>query len=113
MPNCIIEYSKNLEKDVSPDTLVKHVYQGTLNSKLFDVNDIRVRAIPFDYSVIGETDKSFIHVCLKIFLGRSDEECKKLSSLVLIELNKISLSNIVLTVEVVEGRKDFFSRETK
>ncbi len=113
MPNCIIEYSKNLEKDIDPHTLVKYVYQGALNSELFNTDDIRVRAIPFDYSLIGGDSKDFIHVCLKIFFGRDDEQCKRLSHLVLSELSQMNLANIVLTVEVVEVRKDFFSSEIK
>ena len=113
MPHCVIEYSKDLEKDVNPNDLVESVHQGALESQLFKVDDIRVRAIPFDYYLIGGINKSFIHVTIKIFSGRNDEQCKKLSSLVLDKLNKINLTNVTITVDVTEITKEYHSREVK
>ena len=113
MPHCIIEYSKDLEKDVKPNDLMECVHQGALKSQLFNVDDIRIRAIPFDYYLIGGIKKSFIHTTIKIFSGRSDEQCKNLSSLVLSELNKINLTNITLTVEISITEKEHYSSEVK
>ena len=113
MPHCVIEYSKDLEKDINPNDLMESVHQGALESQLFKVDDIRVRAIPFDYYLIGGVNKSFIHVTIKIFFGRNDEQCTNLSGLVLDKLNKINLSNITITVEITEIKKEYYSCEVK
>jgi len=113
LPHCIIEYSKDLEKTVNPNDLMKYVHKGALNSKLFNAEDIKVRAIPFYYYLVGGINKSFIHITIRIFSGRNDEQCKKLSNLVLDELNKINLTNISLTVEIIDIAKEHYSCEIK
>jgi 5-carboxymethyl-2-hydroxymuconate isomerase len=52
MPHCIVEYSS----DIQPQTLLENVYQGTLDSELFDKSgkDIKVRALSYENFSIGD-----------------------------------------------------------
>ncbi|MCJ8319284.1 MAG: 5-carboxymethyl-2-hydroxymuconate Delta-isomerase [Colwellia sp.] len=113
MPHCLIEYAKTLTTEVSPEQLIESVYLGTLNSGLFSGDDIKTRIIPFDHFTSGTIKQNFIHVTLKILNGRSIEQQKGLSQAVLDELNRLPLTDISLTVEVVEIQKACYSKTVK
>jgi len=113
MPHCLIEYAKTISTKVTPEQLIDSVYLGTLNSGLFSANDIKTRIIPFDYFTSGVIKQNFIHVTLKILNGRTLEQQKGLSQSVLDELNLLPLSDISLTVEVVEIQKSCYSKTVK
>jgi 5-carboxymethyl-2-hydroxymuconate isomerase len=102
MPHCIIEYSKNIEPSTGVLELVASVYQGALASALFTPEDIKCRAIPYvDYQAGGDA-LSFIHVVLKILQGRNASQKADLSRHVLAALEALPLTQISLTVEVVD-----------
>lgn len=65
MPHCIIEHSKNLKSA----ELIDAVNQGARNSQLFEDDDIKSRAIEFDYYQSGSKKSSFVHVTTKYYLG--------------------------------------------
>jgi 5-carboxymethyl-2-hydroxymuconate isomerase len=102
MPHCIIEYSKGIEPIVDVSTLVSVVYQGALSSALFTPEDIKCRAIPYAHYHSGGDRVDFIHVVLKILQGRDTQQKADLSSHVLTALELLPLTNISLTVEVVD-----------
>ena len=110
MPHCTVEYSDTLATAVSPKELLKSVYLGALNSKLFIADDIKSRLIPFQHFASGTLNQNFIHVVVKILSGRTSEQRKLLSNSVLTELTKLSLSSISLTVEIIEIEKSSYSK---
>lgn len=113
MPHCLIEYATTLTKEISPEQLMKSVYFGTLNSQLFNSDDIKTRLIPFEYFISGTIKQNFIHVTLKILDGRTLEQKKTLSQSVLDELNLLPLTDLSLTVEVVDIEKACYSKNVK
>ena len=102
MPHCIIEYSKGIESTIDVSTLVSAVYQGALSSALFAPEDIKCRAIPYAHYHAGGDRVDFIHVVLKILRGRDTQQKTSLSRHVLTALEHLPLTNISLTVEVVD-----------
>lgn len=102
MPHCIIEYAYELEYKMNVNELAKSVHNGAKHSGLFNDNDIKTRSIAYKHHQIGEGVSDFIHVTLKVLSGRSAEQKKNLSSLVLNSLQKLGLIEICITVEVVD-----------
>lgn len=100
MPHNIIEYSPSVEKHIN--TIMNAVHQGTAASGLFKDNDIKTRAISYSHYNLGPESDSFIHVCCKILSGRNAEQKTALSHFILKELTELKLSNISLTVEIVD-----------
>jgi 5-carboxymethyl-2-hydroxymuconate isomerase len=49
MPHFIIDCSKNIIKQYSPDELMQAVFDVAEATGLFDVNDIKVRIRPYKY----------------------------------------------------------------
>lgn len=113
MPHCIVEYSINLNDESFNNTLMRAVYSATLSSGLFSSNDIKVRAIPYTYYTAQNEEQGFVHVVLKILSGRELEQRSLLSGLVLDELDKLSLNEVSLTVEVIEIEKASYAKVVK
>jgi len=109
MPHCIIEHASS----ISPEPLLKAVYQGALDSDLFDSNDIKVRSTCFEHYQSGTERFDFVHVILKILDGRSTEQKSSLSSLVLSELLKLPIENASFTVEVVDIERACYAKEVR
>lgn len=110
MPHCVIEYSEELGNEVESEHLMYLVYQGALSTYLFEPEDIKIRAIPFEYCPSGSIKQNFIHVTVKILSGRNLEQRTKLSESVLFELRKISLSSVSLTVDIYEIEKTSYAK---
>lgn len=110
MPHCIIEYAKELKSQLSEKELINAVLEGTVESHLFSKNDIKIRLLPFKEHVCGDHKIDFIHVTLKILSGRTSEQKKALSKQVLSSLEKLALTSISLTVEVMEIERSTYSK---
>lgn len=102
MPHCILEYAKPLAAKLDSMRLVEAVYQGAFNSGLFEGPDIKTRAIAYDDYLTGTDKTSFIHVTVKILSGRTEEQKQRLSSEVIKTLMALALSDISITVEIVD-----------
>lgn len=100
MPHCIIECSATLDSDL----LTSKVYQGTLDSKLFepDGSDIKARAISYQSYSVGGFKTDFIHVTVKILSGRSLLQKTVLSKSIQTRLSELDLVSCSVTVEVVD-----------
>jgi 5-carboxymethyl-2-hydroxymuconate isomerase len=83
MPHCIIEYAKTLESQVTPNTLINAVYQGALQTELFNPNAIKLRAIAYDHHQTGDQQEEFVHVTVRILSGRTVQQRTLLSDKVL------------------------------
>jgi 5-carboxymethyl-2-hydroxymuconate isomerase len=113
MPHCIIEYSRELQGFIQPEFLINSVHLGAVKSELFETLDIKTRILPFEYSSSGGVKQDFIHVTIKILSGRSMEQRKSLSNCVLIELDKLPITSVSLTVEVVDIEKESYGKLVK
>lgn len=110
MPHCIIEYSRPLLRQVNPEQVINVVQQGALESTLFEASHIKVRAMVYDDHFMGYPVDDFVHVTLKILLGRTQLQKNELSSLVLNKLEELELSSVSLTVEVVDMDRDSYAK---
>jgi len=110
MPHCTIEYSKELEKEIKPSELIDKVYRGTINSNLFTDTDIKTRAIPFKNYQIGDKKANFIHVTIRIWSGRSQEQRKILSEAILNEFKNINIKQLSITIEICEIETESYSK---
>ena len=108
MPHCIIEYAREIEKSVDPQKMISAVYQGALESGLFDGENIKTRSIAYDNYQTGSIKKSFVHVMVKIFSGRNLEQKKTLTDLILSQLKTINFPSTSLTVEIIEIEKESY-----
>jgi 5-carboxymethyl-2-hydroxymuconate isomerase len=112
MPHCIIEYAKDIEKSVTPQQLLKAVFQGASKSQLFAKDtDIKTRAVVYDHYQIGNNKDKFVHVTIKILSGRTLEQRQHLSSLVLEQLLTLNFSETSITIEVVDIDKDSYAKK--
>lgn len=100
MPHCIIECSATLDGDM----LTSKVYQGTLDSMLFepDGSDIKVRALAYHSYIVGGFKSDFVHVTVKILSGRSLLQKTVLSKSIQTKLSELDLVSCSITVEVVD-----------
>jgi len=110
MPHCIIEYSNEIALNTSVSELVESVFIGSKESELFEASQIKVRAIPFESYKVGEGDKRFIHVCARILSGRTIEQKKVLSDGIISRLSQLNLSEVVITVEVIDMERTSYTK---
>ncbi|MGL6260770.1 5-carboxymethyl-2-hydroxymuconate Delta-isomerase [Vibrio sp. WXL210] len=81
MPNLIMEYTNTLEERVNVQGLLEDLHQVVLDSGLFELNDVRSRALRYHHWLIGEhqDDADFIHLRFELLAGRSDVQKQTLS----------------------------------
>lgn len=86
MPHLVIQYSQNIEKDVSIAAVVDEMYQQMLACGIFPLAGIRVRAHPIARYAIADLDpkNAFADLILRIGQGRSDEQKKKAGELIMV-----------------------------
>jgi len=110
MPHCIIEYANQPDLVIHVETFIDGVFQGALNSLLFEAEHIKVRAIAFEHYQVGEGDKGFVHVTAKILSGRTLEQRQTLANCILGQLNFSELKNTSFTVEVIEMERASYAK---
>jgi len=110
MPHCTIEYAKPLEQQIHPDKLMSLVYQTTVESGLFEADNIKTRCLAFENYLRGDAVLDFIHVTLRILSGRSIEQKRALSEAVLSVLKELRLPAVSLTVDVREMNRDTYAK---
>lgn len=106
MPHCIIEHAEHLDSQV----LINSVYQGALASNLFEPEQIKSRAISYSHYQTAGRQKAFVHVTLKILSGRTEQQKSQLSGLVFEQLKSLGLTDLSLTVEVVDIDRGSYSK---
>lgn len=81
MPHIIVEYSGNIESNVSPQDLVAAMHEAAIASGIADVAGFRTRAERRDAYRVGDgnPDNAFVHVTARIRHGRTLEQRKALA----------------------------------
>lgn len=102
MPHCIIEYSSALTSATTPQQIIEHVHLGALNSELFVPQDIKSRATAYQDFKLGCGSENFIHVTIKLLMGRTPTQKNQLSASVLSQLKALGLSSASLSVAVCD-----------
>lgn len=109
MPHFIMDYSSNLDGRVDFSALCGRVLETMLESGLFEVGAVRVRAIRCDSYAIADrmTENAFIDMSLRMGAGRSVEDKRRLGAqLFEVVTNEIatlfSTPHFALTLEIRE-----------
>tara|TARA_R110000764_G_scaffold87984_1_gene168941 strand:- start:650 stop:1012 length:363 start_codon:yes stop_codon:yes gene_type:complete len=111
MPHCILEYSQNLEQEVPPVDILEAIKGACVASAIFSVEDIKLRSVPYKSFITGGQEDAFIHVTLRMLSGRTCEQKKRLSHLVLESLTKFSLKDVSFSVEVCDMDRDTYAKK--
>ncbi|MBB6520250.1 5-carboxymethyl-2-hydroxymuconate Delta-isomerase [Pseudoteredinibacter isoporae] len=108
MPHCIAEHSSSIDGN----KLLNAVFQGTLNSELFeaDGSDIKARCIAYDQYMTGPEKTDFVHVQLRLLSGRTLEQKEAFSESVFKEVKGLNLGRCSITVEVIDIDTDSYSK---
>jgi 5-carboxymethyl-2-hydroxymuconate isomerase len=79
MPHLIVEYSANIEGDVDMPRLLSAIHAAALETDVFPLGGVRVRAERRDLYAIADQhrDNAFIHVQARIGIGRAPEVRQK------------------------------------
>lgn len=109
MPHCIVEYSANLEADLSPRKLIERIYQAIVATKVYPLGGVRVRAARRDNFVVadGDAENAFVAVLIRMGQGRDEATRRRVSQEVLAALaDETSASfakrGLSLSVEIQE-----------
>jgi 5-carboxymethyl-2-hydroxymuconate isomerase len=80
MPHFVFEYSSNLDGKVDFDTLCGRILDTILESGLFEIGAVRVRAVRCEAYAIADRlpENAFIDMSLRMGVGRSTEDRKRL-----------------------------------
>lgn len=109
MPHIVVEYSSNLEADVSPRRLVDALHQAALQTGVFPLGGLRTRAERRDiYAVAdGNPSNAFVAVVARIGEGRDADIRKRVAAALMAALEAETAQafhtrGLGLTVEVQE-----------
>lgn len=86
------------------------VFQAAMDSGLFEPKDIKVRMRSFSEFLPIEGKTMLIHVTLRLLSGRSVDLRRRLSQRVFEGLQVLGLTDVVLTVEIVEIARETYTK---
>jgi len=75
MPHCILEYSSNINDTINLKKLLHDINTMLVGTGVFNLMDIKSRAIEHDHYVVGDgdTNRAFVALTINIFSGRPDD----------------------------------------
>lgn len=106
MPHCIIEYSEDLNDNVSE--ISRAVFSGALASNLFEAGDIKIRAIPYKNYQVGHSATSFVHVSSRLLSGRDSTQKRQLNTAMVDCIKNLNLKNCSITAEAVDIHRESY-----
>jgi 5-carboxymethyl-2-hydroxymuconate isomerase len=110
MPHLVIEYSREIEQQVPPATLMATAHAAALQSGQFGEADIKVRLLPYDHALVGGKPLSFLHIGLYLMSGRTPEVKKELTQAVVAAFDA-RLSGIAsISVDARDMDRDTYSK---
>ena len=74
MPHVIVEYSANLEADISPRELIDRIHAAVVATGVYPLGGVRVRAARRDVYAIADRDPDNAFVAILIRMGRGRDE---------------------------------------
>ncbi|WP_312298617.1 5-carboxymethyl-2-hydroxymuconate Delta-isomerase [Chryseobacterium sp.] len=111
MPHFIIECSKDILRQRTPDEIMNAVYESAESTGLFAVNDIKVRLQPYSYYRLGDQKTNFLHVFGHIMEGRSTEQKAHLSKQICTQLTALLPETSFLSVNISEFEAATYSNK--
>jgi len=109
MPHVIVEYSANLEEDVAPREMIGRIHATILETGVYPVGGVRVRAERRDVYMIadGNPENAFVAILIRMGQGRDEETRRRVSKAVLATLADVTAGafarrGLSLSVEIQE-----------
>lgn len=113
MPHVIVEYSANIEADITPQRLVEEIHQAAISSGVAEPVAVRTRLKRRDVYRVGDgaPENAFVHIDIRGRKGRSLEQKKTMVQVVYDQANKtldhvFKARPLALTVEFHEIDSD-------
>ena len=110
MPHCVIEYTRDVEKDVDIKKLMETAFEAVDSSGLFDRKAIKARTIGYDNFMSGQDWDDYIHVSVKILSGRTPAQKQNLSNHMIEKLAPHVGKTKSLTVDIVDMDIDSYAK---
>ncbi|GAB3481261.1 5-carboxymethyl-2-hydroxymuconate Delta-isomerase [Marinomonas epiphytica] len=111
MPHCIVEYSQNLEQEVSPVDWMDAMKKACVDSELFSPDDIKVRSRPYKNFITAGQEDAFVHVTLRLLSGRTQTQKQHVSKLLLEALLSFSVKNVSYSVELCDMDRETYNKQ--
>lgn len=113
MPNLVLEYSNSVDERVNIQGLLEDLHQVTLNCGLFDVPSVKSRTLCCHNWLVGnEADNvDFVHISFELLSGRTEEQKRELSRLLMQTLQEKASHICSLTINIREMDKSCFQKE--
>lgn len=111
MPHCLIEGSRTLQALLDPDELVRLVHDTAAASALFKPGEVKVRLNLYEHYCVGGEQADFIHLIFFILAGRTDEQKKHLSMMLVRALVQRLPGVEVVSVDVRDIAREAFSNK--
>ena len=109
MPHVVVEYSANLEADLSPRDLIDRIHAAVVSTGVFPLGGVRTRAERREVCRVadGDPDNAFCAILIRVGRGRDDDTRKRVSQTVLAALVEATAPSFAkrglsLSVEIQE-----------
>jgi len=115
MPHFIIDCSKNITTRLSPNELLREVYQCAESSQLFakeGPGGIKVRLNPYDHYLTVGTQDDFIHVFGYIMEGRTIGQRSELSKSIVAKLKSLFPDVAIISMNIQEIEKSTYCNKS-
>jgi 5-carboxymethyl-2-hydroxymuconate isomerase len=113
MPHVIVEYSANIEADLTPQRLVEDIHAAAVGAGIAEPVAIRTRLMRRDVFRVGDgsPENAFVHIDIRGRKGRSLEQKKTMVQVIYDQANKtldhvFKARPLALTVEFHEIDSD-------
>ncbi|NAZ53828.1 5-carboxymethyl-2-hydroxymuconate isomerase [Vibrio toranzoniae] len=112
MPNLVLEYSNSVDERVNIQGLLEDIHQVALSCGLFDVPSVKSRSLRCHNWLVGDEEDSvdFIHISFELLSGRTEEQKRELSRLLMQALQEQASHIRSLTVNIRDMDKDCFQK---
>ena len=72
MPHFVVEYARGITDDAGLSQVMGQLVVAGVESGCMQVEDIKVRATPYDDYLLAQPGQTFVHVTISLLAGRSD-----------------------------------------
>ena len=115
MPHFVIECSKKIIEEKSPERILREVYNCAQSSDLFakeGIGGIKVRINSYDNYLTVGTKEDFIHVFGNIMEGRTIEQKSMLSKLIVSKLKSMFPEVSIISMNIQEFEKTTYANRS-
>ena len=114
MPHLIIQYSGNLDDTLKVDKLCEALHQVMLDSGVFPLAGIRVRAFRCDHAEIADrlAENSFVDMVIRMGEGRAAADKKRVGENIMNAAEEVcqhllEAPHFALSLEIIEISREF------